>query len=71
MRRMMVSHVQAVAALSLLAMLSGCNAQEHGSGRQSPDGTDIAATGIYNGQDTHGEGAGSVAERSRNEQMQK
>jgi hypothetical protein len=54
-----------------LLLVGGCNAQENGSGRASPDGSDIAQTGLYNGHDTHGEGAGSVAERSQNAQSAK
>jgi hypothetical protein len=56
------------AAVPQLFLVGACHSQENGSGRTAPDGSDIATTGSYNGHDTHGEGAGSVAERNRNEQ---
>lgn len=51
-----------------LLFVGACRAQKNGSGRIAPDGSDIATTGVYNGQDTHGEGVGSVDERIQNAQ---
>jgi len=48
-------------------LMAGCSDHEDGTGRTGPDGSEIAQTGMYNGQETHGEGAGTVAERERDE----
>jgi hypothetical protein len=58
-------------AFSAGASLSSCNRQVGGTGRKGPDGSEIARTGIYNGQDTHGEGVGTVNEKLENKQNSK
>jgi hypothetical protein len=50
-----------------VTLLSACNKQENGTGRIGADGSEIARTGTYNGQDTHGEGVGTVNEQMRNQ----
>lgn len=45
--------------------LSACGSSEDGSGRTSEDGRgEIAATGMFNGQETHGDGVGTVQDHA-------